>query len=71
MHSYAGEPPTKNLTLCHILPIVERLGKHWVLDLVCFGFMVHQPLKVIQKLILDASLLNTKHYKVQLKGKVE
>ena len=32
------------------------------------------PVRVIpkaQKMVLDASLLNTQHYKVQIKGKVE
>ena len=56
--------------------------KHWVPDI---GLVVRVfangpgdqgsiPGRVIpktQKIVLDASLLNTQHYKVQIKGKVE
>ena len=36
-----------------------------------WGSIPGQVIPKTQKMILDASLLNTQHYKVQIKGKVE
>ena len=35
------------------------------------GSILGQVILKIQKMVLDASLLDTQHYKVQIKGKVE
>ena len=78
--------PASKLTLCHILFMGEGLGKYifrliklcldrWVECLsmvretgVQSQFESYQKLK---KMVLDAALLNTQHYKVRIKGKVE
>ena len=48
---------------CRILYICNRLG-----DL---GSIAGRVIAKTQKMVLDASLLNTQHYKVRIKGKVE
>ena len=35
------------------------------------GYLGSIPGRVIPKMVLDASLLNTQHYKIWIKGKVE
>ena len=53
---------------------MELFFNQFVSGLVWFGFMAHQTGRVIpktQKMVFDATLLNTQYYKLRIKGKVE
>ena len=45
--------------------------RDWTLECTILGSIPGRVIPKTQKLVLDASLLNTQHYKVRIKGKVE
>ena len=47
------------------------MSKMFVISLGDGGSILGQVIPKIQKMVLDAALLNTQHYKVRIKGKAE
>ena len=68
--------------MCEQITDVKLLLLHWEPDIGIMarvfangpgdmGSILGRVIPKILKMVLDASLLNTQHYKVQIKGKVE
>ena len=61
----------KNVYLFIYLPDISMMARVFINGPGDLGSIPGRVIPKTQKMVLDASLLNTQHYKVRIKGKVE
>ena len=60
-----------NYLTVYCLPDIDEMVRVFANDPGDLGSIPGRVIQKTQKMVLDASLLNTQHYKVRVKGKVE
>ena len=66
-----GVPGILEVSICHLVPDIGLAVRVFANGPGDLGSIPGRVIPKTQKMVLDPSLLNTQHYKVRIKGKVE